>query len=102
MNLTEKQERLLELLMAAPPDINGIEEYIESNKCSKADITIAAMMFIDACDERFCNEVECGLDRGNEHISFLYDVLATLIKYGIDPNMIYDDRNIMESLCYII
>lgn len=26
MNLTEKQERLLELLMAAPPDINGIEE----------------------------------------------------------------------------
>lgn len=101
MNLTEKQERLLELLMAAPPDINGIEEYIESNKCSKADITIAAMMFIDACDERFCNEVECGLDRGNEHISFLYDVLATLIKYGVDPNMIYDDRNIMESLCYI-
>lgn len=92
MNLTEKQERLLELLMAAPPDIDGIEEYIESNKCRKADITIAAMIFIDAYDERLCKE----------HISFLCDVLTTLIKYGVDPNMIYDgNKNIMESLCYI-
>ena len=46
MNLTENQGRLLELLMAVPPDMDRIEEYIESSKCSKADITIAAMMFI--------------------------------------------------------
>ena len=93
MNLTENQGRLLELLMAVPPDMDRIEEYIESSKCSKADIKIAAMMFVDACDERFCNE----------HISFLYDVYLTIMKYGVDPNMIYDgSKNIMESLCYVV
>ena len=99
---------MLEDMRAIPPDFEKIKHDLDAGTYTPEDISMAATEFVD---------YDCFLDRRdaeyredktyggdfvpNLHSAFLYKLIELLLPYGLDPNAIFDKRNIMESLQHV-
>ena len=107
MNQTEKEDELFAILTAIPPDLSAAETYLRTAGMTSEEVTRVAISYTDEC---FCevrdNEQETDAPRPtgivpNLHSTYLLDVIRLLLQYGLDPNGIYNDDNVMWNLKYI-
>ena len=106
MNITlnEKELRLMEPLMAMPPDFAAAERLLEQEQYPSESISKVGTKFVwectGECHDHFrgnvplrCEDIVPGL-----HSTYLCEVLSLLLRYGLDPNAVIDDENIMDDL----
>lgn len=107
IELTKAGEAVLQLLMAIPPNITGAEQMLSEGQLSAQEITKIGLRYTDEC---FCDAgdyfYEADLPRPEGitpglHSTYIYEVVKLLLRYGLDPNGVYDSDNIMESLKYV-
>ena len=98
MELNDRQAFLLEKLTAIPPDLKEIKNIINEGKYSAEDVSIIGAVFIynscgymDTSDPLNYIPIE-------PHSPYIYDAVKLLLKHGLDPNLVYDQINIMQSL----
>lgn len=107
LDLNKKEQGLLNLLLNIPPNFEMAEKYIHSEEFNGDEITRVAIQYADTC---FC-EAGWFADRNNIvhtseiipglNSSYILEVTSFLLKYGLNPNKIYEDCNIMQNLRYI-
>ena len=107
IKLNEREQKLLDLLIMIPPNIDGAECYLRTEDLDRNEVTKVAIEYVYEC---FCevDDYECtnNIPRPkdivqNLHSTYIIDVIALLLQHGLDPNGIYEDCNIMESLHYV-
>ena len=109
MNITlnENELRLMEPLMAMPPDLTAAERLLEQEQYTSESISRVGTNFVWECrgecwdhfrenDVLSYEDVVPGL-----HSTYLCEVLSLLLRYGLDPNAIFADENIMDDLRYL-
>lgn len=113
--INEKSQRLLDTLMTIPPDFAAAEKLLQQECFSSDEVTKVAMRYADEC---FLDIADTFRTNPDDRISFsdfmpppgvvprlhstyLYDVVKLLLDYGLDPNAIIDEDNIMEMLLYV-
>lgn len=113
--MNEKSQRLLDTLMAIPPDFSAAEKLLQQECFSSDEVTKVAMRYADECfldiADKFRTDPDdrisftgfmppAGVIPGL-HSTYVYDVAKLLLDYGLDPNAIIDEDNIMEMLLYV-
>ena len=119
LELTERANQLLELLMTIPPQFESAKSYLAENKLSSDEVTRVANIYADKCfrdyDEYLyenwpddCTLRDLPLPQGVVQgilSTHLYDVVSFLLEYGLDPNAVYtvngDSYNIMRLILFI-
>lgn len=103
----QKEQGLLKLLLEIPPNMEAAEKYLQNETLTADEVTRASIAYANEC---FCDagdfaheqeiphptELVFGL-----HSTYIYDVIALLLRYGLEPNRIHDNWNIMEILKYV-
>lgn len=107
--LSPNGNKLYDLMLEIPPDFARIKQELATGKYTKDDISMAATKFVDdACwgespyeeSEEPMAYVEPVLVQGLNS-TYLYDLVSLLLEYGLDPNAVCDDTNIMDRLKHI-
>lgn len=107
MNITlnEKELRLKELLMVLPPDFDSIENLLCQDAYTVENISKVGTDFAWECVEE-CWEyfMEDDIVRSEEvvpnlHSTYICEALALLLRYGLNPNAIFEEENI-QLQCY--
>ena len=102
IRINEKQKKLYDLLWKIPTNMAFVDEYIKNEKYSAEDVSIVGLCYVDECFGEGVEIVEYDEKRTIEaHAPYLYDTVKLLLKHGLDPNMIYEDMNIMQQLRFI-
>lgn len=105
--LSNKGQALLDMLLAIPPNIEEIKQELSYRTFSAEDISKAAIMYLEECFDEHINEAfeshkyMEALVIPNLHSTYVYEVVELLLQYGLDPNAVYDDTNIMYELKYV-
>ena len=113
--MNEKSQRLLDTLMTIPPDFSTAEKLLQQECFSSDEVTKVAMRYAEKCfldiadtfrtdpDDRisFTGFIPPAGVIPGLHSTYLYDVVKLLLDYGLDPNAIIDEDNIMEMLLYV-
>ena len=97
---------LLELLLALPPKLEEARLLLESERISAADIDLAAFRYVEACQWEAHDALGETPDprRGTVpglHSTYLPEVLSLLLDYGLDPNTVIDDYELMHLLFFV-
>lgn len=97
-------EKVKQLFASIPPKWDEIKTILSSEEFSKEDLALIA---IDITDDCFCEyrdalnpEVE-DVTIDSMHSSYLLDSLYLLLEYGLDPNTIVDDQNVLWNTQWI-
>ena len=113
--INEKSQRLLDALMTIPPDFSAAEKLLMREAFSREEVTKTAIRYAEECfldiadtfrtspDDRISFTgfmPPAGVIPGL-HSTYVYDVVKFLLAYGLDPNAIIDEDNIMEMLLYV-
>lgn len=97
-------EDILELMKKMPPDLYLIEQELIGNGYTKEEVTAAACRFVDMCFLE-CDDFEREHKRLPKaweiHSTYVYDICKLLLNYGLDPNLIVDETNIMYELRFM-
>ena len=109
MNITlnEKELRLKELLMVLPPDFDSVENLLNQDAYTVENISKVGTDFVWECVEEWWGywlDKDSVLHEGsatNLHSTYLCKVLSFLLQYGLDPNAIFEEENIMNNLKYL-
>lgn len=105
--LNSKEQKLLDLLTALPPDTAGAERILREEPFSTEEITRVAVTYVYEC---FCEAGDFAEDIGiphpteivpGLHSTYILEVIRFLLPYGLDPNGIHEDCNVMEALMYV-
>lgn len=113
--INEKSQRLLDTLMAIPPDFSAAEKLLQQKCFSPDEVTKVAMCYMDECyldaADTFCLDPYERISPtvvmppsevvSERHSTHLCDVVNLLLDYGLNPNTIIDEDNIMEMLLYV-
>jgi len=109
----EKEKQLLNLLLQIPPDFKEAERFLAQESCSKKEISSIALEYIDACigdinysicngDDMLFNKTSIpAAEIQDLNSTYLFEVIKFLLNYGLDPNLIIEDNNVMMSLCFV-
>lgn len=107
ITLNEKELRLKELLMALPPDFSSIENLLSKETYTVENVSKVGTDFAWECVEE-CWEyfMEDDIIRSEEvvpdlHSTYICEVLTLLLRYGLDPNAIFEKENIMYHLQFL-
>lgn len=109
MNITlnEKELRLKELLMVLPPDFDSIENLLCQDAYTVENISKVGTDFAWECVEE-CWEyfMEDDIVRSEEvvpnlHSTYICEALTLLLRYGLNPNAIFEEENIMHHLQFL-
>ena len=119
LSLTKRSQYLLELLLTNPPQFESAKNYLDGAQLSVEEVTRAANIYADRCfrdyDEylmEICPDdcplsdvlIPQGIVPGLPS-TYLYDVVKLLLRYGLDPNAVYDTDsdvyNIMRLVLFI-
>lgn len=106
--MNEKSQRLLDTLMAIPPDFAAAETLLQQTCFSPDEVAKVATRYMDECNldaaDTFCldpyerisppvfmspSEVVSG-----RHSTHLCDVVYLLLDYRLNPNTIIDEENV--------
>ena len=109
MNITlnEKELRLKELLMVLPPDCDSIEILLSQDAYTVENISKVGTDFVWECVEEcwdYFMEENIIRDENvipNLHSTYICEILSLLLQYGLDPNAIIDQENIMHHLQFL-
>jgi len=99
-----KTEYLLSMLMQLPPSLDDIEKELQVTEYTAEEVTLAACKFADNCFlecRDFEEEFKRKPSKEEVHSSYIYEICKLLLKYGLNPNLIIDDTNIMYELRYV-
>lgn len=105
--MTDKQNKLLGLLAVIPPKLSEAEALLNVESFSTEDLAIVAHRYENLCYMEVREaEWETGGVYGPEivpglHSTHIYSVMELLLRYGLDPNCVCDDENVMLSLQYV-
>ena len=91
---------LLDLLMQMPPDLKKIEGELKKG-CPASEISRAAAEYVHNIhwpDEAPKKAKETDYSHPS---AYLYPIMELLLKYGLDPNAVYDGMSMMEDLYWI-
>jgi hypothetical protein len=113
--LNDKSQQLLDALMTIPPDLATAEKLLQQECFSSDEVTKVAMRYADECfldiADKFRTDPDDRISFSGFmpppgvvpglHSTYLYDVVKLLLDYGLDPNAIIDEDNIMEMLLYV-
>ena len=110
--LTANAQLLFGKLMQIPPNMQEICALLETGHFSSDDVSRAAVAFSNACVDESLDHVinrehvweyqsrSAEVVKG-EHSTFLFEIVKLLLEYGLDPNAVYEDENIMCDLRFI-
>ncbi len=105
MKIDERKiENLKALMLESPPDFQKISEFLDRNHLSGEEVTVAGIRYVDECMFDYDTLThELGRIPTKEEwealpSAYIYDLLELLLANGLDPNMIYEEENIMEML----
>lgn len=118
LEISNRSQQLLELLMEIPPRFDVAKSYLEVNQLSPDEVTRVANVYADKCfldfgdylSERYpdCNLSNLEIPTGivpKLHSAYIYDVVKLLLQFGLDPNAVYVTQyghyNIMNLLSHI-
>lgn len=119
LELTERSQELLELLITIPPQLDIAKKYLETNQLTADEVTRVANIYADKCfrdyDEYLydnwpedCTLRDLPLPEGIAQgilSAHLCEVIEFLLRYGLDPNAVYivdgDVYNIMRLISFI-
>lgn len=97
-------EKLKKLLSEVPPKWNQIRNIMDSNTLTKEDLATLAISLADDC---FCEYTDAldpeikGLDADNMCSDYLIEGLSLLLEYGLDPNIVVNEDNVMWNLQWV-
>lgn len=103
-SLTEKEKGLYELLVQIPPNLKSAERILQTNEYETQELTKVALAYSGDC---FCEVLDLSYESDaqilegivpNLHSTYICEVLELLLKNGLNPNEVYDDDNIMNSV----
>ena len=98
-------KELYQALCKLPCDLTKIRSMLESNRYTPKELTQTILHFVDS--ECFYNAYDFKKEHGREPergelpIHHLYGLLELFLEFGLDPNAIEDDENIMSMLGYV-
>lgn len=107
LTLNTKEQQLKDLLMALPPDFEAAQELLNQEEYSIENVSIVGTDFVWECvEECWAYFWEHDAIRSEEavpglHSSHVCDVLAFLLRHGLNPNAIFGEENIMDTLKYL-
>ena len=112
MELTHKENTLLEMLLKVPPDLGAIRAQLESSRFSSDRIAAVASEFIEICYweslDRHCGEPHqteyystAATVVEGEHSTYLLEIVKLLLEYGLDPNAVVDGTCILEQVRFV-
>ena len=99
-----KTEYLLSMLMKLPPKLDVIEKELQATEYTEEEVSLAACRFADNCFlecRDFEEEFKRKPSKEEVHSSYIYEICKLLLKYGLNPNLIVEDTNIMYELRYV-
>lgn len=105
--LTMREQKLLDALAAIPPNMDKAEQYLKAEQLECDEVTRVAIEYAYQC---FCEVGDYAHDQRiphpseivpNLHSSYIFDVVNLLLQYGMDPNGVHEDCNIMDSLRFV-
>ena len=115
LELTERSQGLLELLMTIPPQFDMAKGYLEANQLTADEVTRVATMFADKCSRDYDEYLydnfplrDLPLPQGvvqGTRSAHLCETVKLLLQYGLNPNAIYvvdaNVYNIMSVISFI-
>lgn len=107
VSLDAKEKALFGLLTAIPPNMDAAERLLRTEVLTASEVTRVAIAYAYEC---FCEVGD--LVRENKephsaeivpdlHSTHIYDIVKLLLQFGLEPNGIYEEHNIMDTLKYI-
>lgn len=105
-----ESEELLSHLLIIPPDLSAIESLLKDKQYNTAVISRAGYDFADHCfeEDRYYEEeyrkhqYEDAVLDTTRNSAYLPQIIELLLKFGLDPNAICDDYNIMSAVKYVV
>lgn len=105
-DFTRKTEVFCDLLESLPPDFEKIEKELKNNSYTSEEVTVSFGKFCDSC---FCEYSDFIYYKRRKpynhelHSTYAYDICELLLKYGLDPNLKYEDDvvfscNVMDAV----
>lgn len=107
IKLNTKEKQLKDALMILPPDFFAIEHLLKLEAYSVESITKVGTDYVwDCVNECWDYFMEEDIVRSedvvpNLHSTYVCEVLSLLLLYGLDPNLIFEEENIMHYLRYL-
>lgn len=107
LELNTRERFLLDLLLEIPANMTAAECYLRNGSFTPSEVTRVAITYAGEC---FCEAGDLTYEQNIPHtedvISGLHstsilEVIHLLLQYGLEPNGIYEDFNIMDSLQYV-
>lgn len=107
------------MLVTVPPQFEAARAYLEANSLTHDEVTRVAIVYADQCFGDYdaylyhawpenCTLKDLPLPNGiipGIPSAYIYDVVALLLPYGLDPNAVYETDghicNIMQSILFI-
>ena len=107
--LTENSFMLYDLMWTLTPDFDAIRQLIEQNRMTPEEITRTAIRFVEdaAWEDLDCPQLNDNIVRRplfveSLHSACLYDLIRLLLDYGLEPNAVYNEDNLIEQVVKII
>ena len=107
IKMNEREQKLLDLLTAIPPDMVGAAymlqtEHLDCDEVTKVAIGYAYECFCEAGDFAYEHRIpHPAAIVPNLHSTYILDIIKLLLRYGLDPNGVHEDDNIMNSLRFV-
>lgn len=107
ITLNDRQQKLFKLLTEIPPKLDEANRLLESADFSPKEITEIGIKYTDEC---FCEVGDLADEYNvphpsakvlNVHSTYIYDIISLLLEYGLEPNGIYGEENILKNLQYV-
>ena len=107
IELTMREQNLLNHLIAIPPNFEDTRSFLNTESMTNDEITRVAIEYATIC---FCEAGDYMLDNNlpyttqvvpDLHSTYILDVISFLLPYGLDPNGIYENENLMELLRFV-
>ncbi|MFB0921471.1 MAG: hypothetical protein QMB62_11430 [Oscillospiraceae bacterium] len=105
--ITENGRMLLCNLRQIPPNFQRIKDELDSGGYSAENVSMAALQFVADCSSE-CIEmsyqnrkVHDSIDVSGFHSTYVCDIICLLLNYGLNPNAIFENYNIMQELKHI-
>lgn len=104
--LSEMETRLFALLETIPPQLEETERFLEENRLTAESVTKVGIWYAERCfceagdvrDEGISNPTAVIPDL---HSTYIYEVTELLLRYGLDPNAVYGQSNVLYELQYV-
>lgn len=107
MELTALEQKCLDHLLVIPPDYTRAEQIIRKENLPPEAVSRIGYAYVDEC---FCDAwpdeyyPENLFDNGiipNRHSTNLYQVMAFLLRFGLNPNVYDDDMSLMSMIHFV-